>query len=103
MNLFSTSEDDLKAAFDLLEGNGFFKRSAAASDEYSVGGIRAWLKGKTYAEEDRGYVAATIYGAGGVHRYHVRNTGEIVFSKSHSSNWGRNYVKEAADLGFEIW
>ncbi len=68
----------------------------------TIGGVRTCRfviseedEDSLYKPGDRVYGSRVIYGMGGWHRYHVRSTGEVVFSTSHSGRYGaRNYGPE---------
>jgi hypothetical protein len=123
LNLQATPEEDLRAAFDLLEGEGFYDRSS--SDESMVGIRRAreallerqkdyidfWMQEGAYKddtpeeqEEDKDHfnwrdsIGISIYGSGGWNRYMVQVDGTIGFSRMH----GPGKAEDAGALGFEV-
>lgn len=48
-------------------------------------------------------LGGTIYGAGGYHRYIVRVSGEVCFSKFHAA-WPKDEnIAKAEEHGFDLW
>lgn len=105
LNLLTSDPADLQAAFDLMEGDGFWERSMGEPAEDFIGAtnIRTannWLRGEGYwldrhdDEGPRGF--ACVYGAGGGHRYYIRPDGRVDYSLHH----GMSLRKDAESLGF---
>jgi hypothetical protein len=88
LNLLNNRADVL-AAFELMEG----KHTLESKGRNSMKAAIEWLE-----NPDEG--SYTVYGDGGLHRYFVRNNGDIEFSALHVG-W-QNTVKKAIDLGFKI-
>jgi hypothetical protein len=104
MKLF---DPDFEVAFALLEGEHCLARSLKVVDEYSIAGAREMFTRKVESyksqlemglhEPGDTYLVCSIYGNGGLHRYHVEiPTGEVKFSAMHALPEG---VKKAEALG----
>ncbi len=105
LNLLTSDPEDLQAAFDLMEGEGFYKQSMNPprwADVFADNLKNAidWLTGKgcwDYRESDEMPIGfACIYGRGGGHRYFVRPDGRLDYSLHH----GRSKGADAESLGF---
>jgi len=83
-----------KAAFDSVEGEGFFDRSLEYGGQDSIKGVMAYL-----AEGGEHYSNLCIYGAGGFNRYFVREDGTIVFSERHAHS---GHTAKAVAAGFGL-
>jgi hypothetical protein len=98
MNLFTTSEDALRAAFDYVERPGFFDRSMVENSEYS---IQYAIERVTDPILTTGaWCVSTVYGDGGWNRYFVYRDGTIMFSRSHAE---RGCISRAVTAGFAIF
>ena len=102
-------------AFDKLvcmEGERWRKLASDAKNEYGFRyALNTWI---AYVEEAETFdpeyakterfkmegIGVVIYGEGGWNRYYVRGSGEIVFSKHHSSS--QEKVDKAKEIGFGI-
>lgn len=103
------TDDDIRQKIAEVEGAAWLEHDAQIAED---GGRRVQDNSvahalRTYTErrsleqekqEDTIY-GAVIYGLGGLCRYYVLNSGEVVFSGHH----GRSYLKEAEEAGFRIW
>jgi len=119
LNLFTSSEDDLRTAFDLMEFNGFFDQSLN-KDNYSIKQAKETAERMSQSvEEERIWakendedwievrdnnlnetVPGSIYGMGGWNRYFIRRNGNVLFSSIHANQ--KQDIQNAKDLGFEI-
>ena len=119
MNLFKTDLLALWAAFDSVEGDGFFAGDIRRKSPYSILGAINWCrdqqdeihqeaqaewdkdKTKDYLEikrritENQTYANVCIYGAGGYHRYYIRINGDIEFLDSFALAEGREKARKA--------
>jgi hypothetical protein len=116
LNLLTTPEEDLEAAFDLMEGKGFFRMSASDDHEHTVKKARERLTKYLKEleedddpewtleerEKDKMYWSHCIYGCGGWHRYFVRGDGTIDFSAFHANFPKDKKAQDASDVGFRI-
>ena len=92
INLLTTPEADLQAAFDLLEGDGFYAASAADAYYEHLGGVR---KALAHPERIDGFLV--LYGRGGWHRYFVRTDGTVLADAHYGIN-----PQSAASVGFDL-
>ena len=125
LNLLSSSEEDLKTAFDLMEGNGFYNYSNN-KPEYSIQSVKKeliklikekndffertgeWMNAteetiKMFEDDFKDEtltIGVSIYGSGGINRYFVKKNGDILFSRMHGD---KKTTQNAQDLGFEIF
>lgn len=110
MNLFLNSFEELAAAFDALEGDGWWVRSFNRSEwspglgllysvEGAYGKLEKLMSPDAYQPEPD-YVIWEIYGSGGWHRYMVFPSGDVQFSASHARP---EKTQLAGELGFTIW
>lgn len=78
MNLLHDTLADLRAAFDLCEGEGFFDRSLSddRGTDQSIGAVIKTIKSKWQQPECS--IGLVIYGSGGFHRYFVGKDGEVI-------------------------
>jgi hypothetical protein len=97
MNLLKDSIAELRAAFDLAEGNGYFDRSMAdeRGHDQSLGSVMKTLKSDWKQPEYS--LGLCIYGAGGWHRYFVGKDGEVIADPYYGLD-----AKKAAYLGFKV-
>jgi hypothetical protein len=114
LNLLCTEMSELEAAFDLMEGDGFFKSSATdGGSRHSIKAALGRLQNHfreieesdltpEEVEDENRYWCHVIYGNGGWHRYMVRGDGTIEFS-AHHAHWPKeNKIRDAESLGFRI-
>jgi hypothetical protein len=103
INLLTTPEKDVEAAFDLIEGNGFYARSKA--DTFGVDeSIGAVLNSIKFRREEfhiqpngRAMRYLRINGFGGWRRYFVDEKGTVF-----ADPWYGIDPKKAIDVGFDI-
>ena len=112
--MITTPKDELRRAFDFVEGQGYFDRLQPGHFELALNAWLRWVeKWKRLVIEDPEEAAweasdieksavrdAIIYGEYGWNRYFVVKSGEIVFSKSHAAP---GTVEKAIEAGFRIW
>ena len=103
LNLLTTPDFQLEAAFDKVEYPGFFRYSMN-SDQVSlkvVFEIFECMMDKDAFEDypDCISIGPAIYGGGGGHRYFVYTDGRIRFSKGHASFEAQELAKE---LKFQV-
>jgi len=111
------SVEDLRLAFDAVEGEGYFDRQEAQPGSNLSLAQDAWdswivklndliindPEEATYEVENSSMSPirnGTIYGSGGWHRYFVTKNGDIVFSAGHATEEG---IARAMAAGFRIW
>ncbi len=98
--------DNAKAAFDLMEGEGWWDGSIHA-DRYGkdhpmyANSLAAWIAYRSwnYHEEQPKYshgFGPEIYGSCGYHRYYIKKDGTAVYSVHH----GQDDADDAKSLGF---
>jgi len=105
LNLFESSEEELRKGFDSLEHEGFYDSSV--NDDTLTNSIlgafqdfeRLIDEGIFDTLEDYSF---DIYGPGGDHRYFVHLDGNIVFSGMHCGPSCSRRHPNPADLGFEV-
>jgi hypothetical protein len=83
--------EEAKAAFDAVEGAGFFERSAGPYSGYDS--VRGAL------EREGRYNNCCIYGGDGFNRYFVRLDGTVVFSERHAHS---GHTAKAVEAGFDL-
>ena len=100
MNIFADNSNELAAAFDTLEGAGFFARSLAKTEWPGLGRMVAFIteKRQTMPVENQNEVAGDVYGSGGIHRYFVTFAGEVLYSAEH----GARQIEVAEAVGFKV-
>lgn len=97
MNLLKDSISDLRAAFDLAEGEGFFNRSLAddRGTDQSIGAVIKTIKSNWQQPECS--IGLCIYGSGGFHRYFVGKDGEVIADPYYGLS-----AETATALGFKV-
>jgi hypothetical protein len=98
MNLFENSDAELEAAFDAVEGIGYWSRCIKYPDRFCLKEVKQALLAQMACSPnwDGCFV---IYGAVGLHRYFVWADGEIKYSVAH----GRRDAVKASASGFELF
>ena len=111
-NFDRDSESVLKAAFDAVEGQGFYDHNKYSKGDQTIDSVIGQLlklreakeaSSELYEDYDDNYVIDTIYGNGGVHRYPVRLNGNIAFSAMHANYPSEEHIEKARQQGFEIF
>jgi hypothetical protein len=114
LNLFNSSEEELRQAFDFVERPGFFDKGPFginSESRHSIKGIRAnrariskdYENGPFTCEEIRELCdmnVGTIYGSNSYNRYFVYFDGRIVFSEYHK--FTEEAICRAFLAGFEV-
>lgn len=88
------TDENIEAKMIEIEGYDWAKEQARQVRRERVGNtlhaaIKGWSAGRRHV----------VYGAYGVHRYYIRDGGEVVFSSKHAGSEG---IMKAAKAGFRI-
>jgi hypothetical protein len=107
LNIFYSPQEELRAAFDLMEGEGFFDESMGTT-HWSGCTLLDFLlwhaeqEGRFCLQGDRRDLPChgpVVYGSGGLHRYFIGADGTIWYSWRH----GAYKDKDAEAVGFRIF
>ena len=106
LNMFLSTEEELRKAFDAVEGGGFYDRSSNRKGTSCLCTIKDFwdqfqkLMDKGLLENpSKNQRVLIVYGRDGGHRYFIYENGRIMFSKGYGSL--RN-IEKAREVGFEI-
>jgi len=96
-------DEDLRRAFSLMEGVGWFKQATKLNGDLSIAMRLYEAHGTLDESEPMARIKMfTIYGAGGSHRYGVTHYGEI-FYMAWSETMEKQHFRELAEcMGFSI-
>ena len=111
LNVDTDREADIIAAFDLMEGKGWFesvRRDNALSGpsvysfDHVCAGRKLRISEGAYRSEDANDVVGTVYGNGGWNRYYSLVNGDVAFSEYHAGYPRERTIANAKALGFVV-